>query len=213
LARATLEAAQRTGATDVLFPFDTAILPEALGATIRWTDGEPTIEAPPSPSILDLDPIEVLARGRIPAAQDTVKFLTSSSRVAAHVPSPRELSRLVAEDPAEEDVLASAEDLVLALLRSFLEAGASSVVVRDPSPGLSDLGAVGRLAAHFAVPCFATADPDVATVSPAHGLDSGNVARALDRARGASMVLTRGPVPADVELGRFAAFAAEVARC
>jgi hypothetical protein len=213
LARVTLEAAQRAGASDVLFPFDTAILPEAAGATIRWQDERPVIQLETPVSLADLDPSKVLGRERTLAAVEATGYLAASLPVAAHVPSPRELVRLLAGDATDEDTSESAEDLVLALLRLVLEGGASSAIVRDAGPDPPDLGAVARLAEHFAVPWFATTGPDVVMISPAHGTDPDATARALERVRGASIVLTDGPVPADVELGRFAAFAAEVARC
>jgi len=208
LARVTLEAALRSGVTDVLFPFDTALLAEAVGLPVRWSGDRPNVEPAEQESLLDADPSRAAEAGRTTAAVDVTRFLASSSRVASHVPTPRELVRAVGADADDQDNVDAAEDIVLAFLRRLLEAGGSSVVVRGELAGPEDLRPMERLGTLFAAPVFATGGPDVVTIDAEPEGEE-----ALDRARGALLVVTSGPVPPTVELGRFAAFASEIVRC
>jgi hypothetical protein len=206
LARLTLEAAARTGASAVLFPFDTLVLAEAAGAELTWTPDGPVLAGAEGIEVAGLEAEEVLAAGRVPRALAAAERLATARVVAAPLPAPAALVAQVGGDPDDDDQLAAAEDLCAGFARGLLEAGAAWLVVwpgdQGPGPGVGGLGPLPRLADHFrARLAVVGADPAVAVVPVRLLAEETARPRA---AAGAELVLTDAPVPAHTDLAVWA---------
>lgn len=199
LTRATLDTARRGGVSHVLFPFDLLVLAEAVGARLRWPDDEPVLAGAGGVEIADLDPDHVVRQARAPSAVAVTRFLSTSLAVAANLPAPGLLLEQLSLDPADEDRADAAGDLCLAFARVMLEAGASMLVVWPGPDGESaDLVPIRRLAEHYRASAV-TAAPgslEVTTVAVAAVVRG----RGPDLERDGVVVVTDGPVPADVDL-------------
>jgi uroporphyrinogen-III decarboxylase len=193
----TLEAAARTGANAVLFPFDDLVLAEAAGAELRWTPEGPLLAAA-AVDVADLEAGPLLAAGRVPAATEAAGLIAPAVALAAHLPAPGALVRQLGGDPAADDQLAAAEDACGAFARQLLEAGAEWLLV-PPDP--YGPGPLRRLADHFgATLAVPGEDPGVAVVGVKDLADPA----AAPSAAGAELVLTDAPVPADADLAVWA---------
>jgi uroporphyrinogen-III decarboxylase len=199
LVRLTLEAAARSRASALLFPFDELVLAEAAGAKLAWTPLGPVLDGSDGIDVAELEAGDVLAAGRVPVALAAARPLAASAPavLVAQLPAPATLVAQLGGDPADDDQLAAAEDVCAAFARGLLEAGATWLVVQGHSAGADDLGPLWRLAGHFRARVAVAGDPDVAVVPVAALTDP---ARPAPVAGGAGLVLTDAPVPAGTDL-------------
>ncbi|MGI8516195.1 MAG: uroporphyrinogen decarboxylase family protein [Acidimicrobiia bacterium] len=211
LTRAVLDAARRTGATHVLFPFDSCVLAEACGVPIDWSGGGPTLGSPTRDvSPADLEPQEVMMAGRVPFVLQAAKYISSSARLAADVPSASFLMAQLGRHMENADDLNAAEDLCVAFARGLLEASASLLVVRtDNSESVKPVElSLRRLADHFGAR-LAVVDSDlsIAVLPAARWVPGGspNTPEIVDDRT--AVVLTDGPVFPGSDLSLIQSFA------
>ncbi len=199
LARAALEAASRTSATHVLFPFDRGVLAQATVELLDRAEGG--VEGS---EFLLLDPEEVLEHGRAPIALEAARYIASASQLAASVVTPVGLARQLAGDPDDEDQVMVCADVVAAFLRRLLEAGASLVLVAaDNASERSGASTLESIAEHFGVRLVFVGDESEVIELRAEALEQD--LGALDAQLPG--VVTTEPLPPEIDLARVAGVA------
>lgn len=210
LANGAAQAAQGTGATAVLFPFDDAVLAEAAGRPVDWRGDVPLLAGPPVADVAELEVEEVLCSARAPVAVEAARFLAMQLPVAALVPSPRRLVAQLGGDAGDEDALDAASDVVTGFACRLLEAPATLLVVIPADgarPGVGDEASLRRLGRHYEAEVFLAAAGEAGVAVMAVGGPGGGPSMPP----GTQLVLTDRPVRPNADVAAAASIAAAVA--
>ncbi len=207
LARNAIEAHSYSGATHVLLPFDTLVLAEAAGGLVEWELNNPVLRSIESVELDQIEPDEVLERGRVPAAVKATYFVAQLAPVASLLPLPETVVTQLGGDTASSDHIAAAQDLCSAMARRLLEAGSSVLLLTSEGAetDASNSQSLHRVAEHFKVHAHEVEnDPAVATLPVSTLVREPPTLTECDFPSATRIVITDRAVPATIDLARLA---------